>query len=66
MPENLHIFVNGHPYGADDGVKEFMSGTEIAALAGVRASRTLVSLSSTTELIVATYVLTRSIPTSKR
>lgn len=34
MSGYLHIFVNGSKFDTDDGVKELMTGAEIAALAG--------------------------------
>lgn len=44
MSGYLHIFVNGSKFDTDDGVKELMTGAEIAALAGVPANRALVHL----------------------
>jgi hypothetical protein len=34
-PKELHIFVNRRKFGRSDGVKELMTGGEIAALVGV-------------------------------
>ena len=36
--ENLHIFVNRRKFERGDGVKEEMTGAEIAALVGVPSS----------------------------
>lgn len=44
MPENLHIFVNGQFFQANDGVKEVMSGSEIANLVGIAPNRASVCL----------------------
>jgi hypothetical protein len=47
MPEqkeekNLHIFVNRRKFESGDGVKEHMTGAEIAALVGVPADNAVV------------------------
>ena len=40
--KELHIFVNRRKFGKSDGVKEKMSGAEIAALVGVPAEAAVV------------------------
>jgi protein subunit release factor A len=44
MPKRLYIFVNGQAFHGEDGVSEFMSGSEIAALAGISADKVFVLL----------------------
>jgi protein subunit release factor A len=39
MHEHLHIFVNGRVFHVGDGVKELMSGAEIADLVGITAKQ---------------------------
>lgn len=41
-PKTLHIFVNRRKFGVDDGVKERMTGAEIAALVGVPAENAVI------------------------
>ncbi len=40
--KNLHIFVNRRKFGLADGVKEVMTGKDIAALVGVPANLAVV------------------------
>lgn len=40
--EKLHIFVNRRKFGADDGVSETMTGSQIAGLVGVPAENAVV------------------------
>ena len=42
MAPYFHVFVNGRKFDANDGVKEVMTGGEIAALVGVSTSRAVV------------------------
>ena len=42
MSKRLYIFVNGQAFHVEDGVSEFMSGSEIAALAGISADKAFV------------------------
>jgi protein subunit release factor B len=44
VPGNLHIFVNGRLFQANDGVKEVMTGSEIASLVGIAPSRAFICL----------------------
>jgi protein subunit release factor A len=44
MTAHLHIFVNGRQFGPDDGVKEVMTGGEIATLVGVPIGPAVVRL----------------------
>jgi protein subunit release factor A len=37
VPAQIHIFVNGRIFYVDDGVSEFMTGSEIAALVEISA-----------------------------
>lgn len=43
---SLHIFVNRRKFGPTDGVKEEMTGREIAALVGVPANLAVVRIES--------------------
>ena len=38
----MHILVNGRPFHVEDGVAEFMTGSEIASLVGISADAALV------------------------
>lgn len=42
----IHIFVNRRKFGVDDGVKEVMTGAEIAGLVGVPAANAVIRLDS--------------------
>ncbi len=42
MAAQLHIFVNGKAFRVEDGVSDFMTGTEIAALVGVSPAKAVV------------------------
>ncbi|MGE5326097.1 MAG: peptide chain release factor family protein [Deltaproteobacteria bacterium] len=42
MPNQLYIFVNGRAFHVEDGVSGSMSGSEIAALAGISADMAFV------------------------
>lgn len=44
MTAHLHVFVNGRQFGPDDGVREVMTGGEIATLVGVPISLAVVRL----------------------
>jgi len=43
-PKELHIFVNRRKFGRSDGVKDRMTGAEIAALVGVPAETAVIRL----------------------
>jgi hypothetical protein len=42
----IHIFVNRRKFGVDDGVKEVMTGAEIAGLVGVPAANAVIRMDS--------------------
>jgi protein subunit release factor A len=42
VPAQIHIFVNGQAFHVEDGVREFMTGSGIAALVGIPSDRGLV------------------------
>jgi hypothetical protein len=42
VPKELHIFVNRRKFGRSEGVKESMTGAEIAALVGVPADSAVI------------------------
>jgi len=44
FPEELHIFVNRRRFGRNDGVKDHMTGAEIAALVGVPAENAVIRI----------------------
>jgi protein subunit release factor A len=60
----LHVFVNGKNCGVSDGVKEWMTGAEIANLAGFPANQAVVRLDvkiDVKDLRIDTFTATRSV-----